>query len=110
MSGADWRSADAYEALRSLDAPAFAYEFLSRNPDFLADHARLSRMSRRGAPIEAEAQVFAERWGVRFHRGRRFGRRHIGPLDTPSLAEHHSTHRPRRRPRRSKTRASAEQS
>lgn len=100
MSGADWRSADAYEALRSLDAPAFAYEFLSRNPDFLADHARLSRMGRRGALTEAEAQAFAERWGVRFRRRRRSRRRRISALDTPSLAERRNAHGPCRGPRR----------
>ena len=41
MARADWRSAGAYEDLRPLDAPAFACEYLRRNPDFLADHARL---------------------------------------------------------------------
>ena len=46
MARADWRSAGAYEDLRPLDAPAFAYEFLLRNPDFLSDHARLARTSR----------------------------------------------------------------
>ena len=39
-------SASAYEELRPLDAPAFAYEFLCRNPEFLADHARLARKGR----------------------------------------------------------------
>ena len=47
MARADWRSASAYEDLRPLDAPAFAYEFLLRNPDFLSDHARLARSSRK---------------------------------------------------------------
>lgn len=101
MSGADWQSADAYEALRSLDAPAFAYEFLSRNPDFLADHARLLRTARRGALTEAEAQAFAERWGVRFHPWRRPRGRRSSPLDPPGLAERRNGHRPCRQPRRS---------
>jgi Family of unknown function (DUF6499) len=81
MSGADWRSANAYDALRSFDAPAFAYEFLSRNSNFFADSARLSRMARRGARIEAEAQAFATRWGLRFHARHRPCRCNIGPLD-----------------------------
>ena len=46
MARPDWRSASAYEELRPLDAPAFAYEFLCRNPEFLADHARLTRKGR----------------------------------------------------------------
>ena len=99
MSGADWRSADVYEALRSFDAPAFAYEFLSRNPDFLADHARLSRTARRGALTETEAQAFAERWGVRFHSWRPPRGRRCRSLDTPSLAKRRHAHRPCRQPR-----------
>jgi hypothetical protein len=68
MSTADWRSADAYQELRSLDAPAFAFEFLRRNPEFRADHARLARKAR-GRPLEvSDADAFAERWGVRFRR------------------------------------------
>jgi hypothetical protein len=34
MSGADWRNPDAYEELRSLDAPGFAWEYLRRNSEF----------------------------------------------------------------------------
>jgi hypothetical protein len=66
MAHADWRSASAYEDLRPLDAPAFAYEFLCRNPDFIRDHARLARMSRNRTPDTVEAEAFAQRWGVRF--------------------------------------------
>ena len=66
MARADWRSASAYEDLRPLDAPAFAYEFLRRNPDFLSDHARLARNSRNRTLDPAEAEAFAQRWGVRF--------------------------------------------
>lgn len=69
MGAADWRSADAYQELRLLDAPAFAFEFLRRNPDFLEDHARLARKIH-GEPTSADAEVkaFAERWGVRFRK------------------------------------------
>jgi hypothetical protein len=55
MARADWRSASAYEDLRPLDAPAFAYEFLLRNPDFLSDHARLARSSRKRTLDAVEA-------------------------------------------------------
>jgi hypothetical protein len=68
MSTADWRSADAYQELRSLDAPAFAFEFLRRNPDFREDHARLARKARRRQLDAGDADAFAERWGVRFRR------------------------------------------
>ena len=66
MARADWRSAGAYEELRPLDAPAFAYEFLCRNPDFLSDHASLVRKSRSRTLDPAEADEFARHWGVRF--------------------------------------------
>lgn len=68
MGAADWRSADAYHELRLLDAPAFAFEFLRRNPEFLKDHARLVRKNGRH-PDPADAIAFAERWGVRFRKG-----------------------------------------
>jgi hypothetical protein len=63
-----------------LDAPAFAFEFLRRNPEFLKDHTRLARKTR-GSPIspgDTEAKAFAERWGVRFRKrlARSPGRRH----------------------------------
>ena len=63
MGAADWRSADAYQELRLLDAPAFAFEFLRRNPEFLKDHARLVRKSGRQPLDSADAIAFAERWG-----------------------------------------------
>ncbi|HUZ73387.1 MAG TPA: DUF2285 domain-containing protein [Stellaceae bacterium] len=66
MARADWRSASAYEDLWPLDAPAFAYEFLRRNTEFLSDYARFFRAGRRGATDPAEAEAFAQRWGVRF--------------------------------------------
>lgn len=66
MSPAEWRSADAYEELRSLDAPAFAYEFLRRNPEFVRDHTRLIRKARRESLDESDVEAFAQHWGVRF--------------------------------------------
>lgn len=66
MARADWRSASAYEDLRPLDAPAFAFEFLRRNPDFLREHARLARKDRGRRLDPAEAEAFAQRWGLHF--------------------------------------------
>ena len=68
MSRADWRSPSAYEELRSLDAPGFAWEFLRRNPDFQQDRGKLEKASRRGALNQAEVEAFARRWGVRFRK------------------------------------------
>ena len=47
MPRAEWRSPAAYEDLRSLDAPGFAWEFLSRNSGFRErpQEARTSRTS-----------------------------------------------------------------
>jgi hypothetical protein len=45
MPRAEWRSPAAYEDLRSLDAPGFAWEFLSRNPAFEHDRIRLEQAS-----------------------------------------------------------------
>ncbi len=66
MARVDWRAASAYEELRPLDAPAFAYEFLRRNSEFLTDHARLARKSRGRTLAPEEAEAFAQRWGLRF--------------------------------------------
>jgi hypothetical protein len=80
MSRADWRSPGAYEELRSLDAPGFAWEFLRRNPDFQQDRGKLERAARRGVLNQAEADAFALRWGVRFRKHRRNDGSAGGPL------------------------------
>jgi hypothetical protein len=87
MPRAEWRSPAAYEDLRSLDAPGFAWEFLSRNPAFEHDRIRLEQASE-DHPLSAdELNGFARRWGVRF-RGARAGRRRSSPsLDRGALAE-----------------------
>lgn len=87
MARADWRSASAYEDLRPLDAPAFAYEFLLRNPDFLNDHARLARSSRNRTLDAVEAEAFAQRWGVRFPAQFRFSATRRRSLDSPDAPE-----------------------
>src|SRR5437870_529012 len=71
MSRDDWRSPDAYENLRSLDAPGFAWEYLRRNPDFLRERRKLKRAARRGVLDPAEVDAFTRRWGLRFREYRR---------------------------------------
>ena len=100
MARADWRSAGAYEDLRPLDAPAFAYEFLLRNPDFLTDHARLARSSRNRTLDPVEAEAFARRWGVRFRAILKF-RATRCTLDTSDAPERGDPDRRSGRPRRS---------
>lgn len=70
MPRAEWRSQAAYEGLRSLDAPGFAWEFLGRNPAFERDRVRLEKASERRPLAAAELDRFARRWGVRFRDGR----------------------------------------
>ena len=101
MARADWRSASAYEDLRPLDAPALAYEFLLRNPDFVSDHARLARKSRNRTLDAAEAEAFARRWGVRFQTQIRFRARRRRSLDTPDTSERGDPDQSPRRPGRS---------
>jgi|SRR5690242_9758177 hypothetical protein len=100
MARADWRSVSAYEELRQLDAPAFAYEFLLRNPDFLSDHVRLARSSRNRTLDAVEAEAFARRWGVRF-RAKLKSRATRRTLDGPDPPQCGDSDQRRGRPRRS---------
>ncbi len=70
MPRAEWRSQAAYDDLRSLDAPSFAWQFLNRNPDFEHDRSRLEKASEHRPLAAAELDRFARRWGVRFRDGR----------------------------------------
>jgi hypothetical protein len=101
MARADWRSASAYEDLRPLDAPAFAFEFLCRNPDFLTDQARLARLSRTRALHLSEMKAFAERWGVRFRRQTQPRTARQRTVDPTSSPERGNTGGNSRGPRRS---------
>jgi hypothetical protein len=65
MSRPDWRDSGAYEELRSLDAPGFAWE----------------EASRRRALTAADEDTFAQRWGVRFRERCRHDRSKRGPVD-----------------------------
>ena len=66
MSRAYWRAPETYRKLQTLDAPGFAFQFVSRNPAFLEDRARLQQAARRNSLDPAEADAFARRWGLRF--------------------------------------------
>jgi hypothetical protein len=70
MPRAEWRSQAAYEDLRSLDAPGFAWEFLSRNPAFERDCKRLEHADEQDPHSAGEQEDFARRWGVRFRKAR----------------------------------------
>lgn len=87
MPRAEWRSPAAYEDLRTLDAPGFAWEFLSRNPAFEHDRKRLEQ-AREDRPLTAdELNGFARRSGVRFRRLRARRRLSSSSLDGGTLAE-----------------------
>lgn len=101
MSRTDWRSAGAYDDLRSLDAPAFAWEYLRRNAGFLRDRRELQRAARRGVLDPAEADAFARRWGVQFREHLRDQQRRHGSLDAARPAERDRSDEPFGRPRRS---------
>jgi hypothetical protein len=83
MSRADWRTPGAYEELRSLDAPGFAWEYLRRNSDFQQDRRKLERTASRGALSQSETDAFARRWGVRFRWRCRHKQPHLGAVDRP---------------------------
>jgi hypothetical protein len=70
MPRPDWRSPAAYEDKRSLDASGFAFEFLSRNPEFVRHHQQLSRAHSRNALTPKARHAFARRWGLRFRKTR----------------------------------------
>ena len=68
MPRPDWRLASAYENLRSLDAPGFAWEFLSRNPEFERDRAQVEKSGEN--TTVAQLDRFTRRWGCYFPTGR----------------------------------------
>ena len=64
MNRAYWRSPDAYKRLQAFDAVGFAFQFLSRNPDFVRDRERVQQMDRQAALGPVEVKEFARRWGL----------------------------------------------
>jgi len=87
MPHAEWRSLAAYEDLRSLDAPGFAWEFLSRNPAFESDRRTLEQAGHQGPLSADELDGFARRWGVRFRNTRAQSRHTLSSLDGGEPAE-----------------------
>lgn len=94
MSHADWRNPSAYEELRSLDAPGFAWEYLRRNSDFQQERRKLEQANRRGALNQTEVAAFTRRWGVRFRRRRRNKKSHLVSVGSPRFAKRHRSNRP----------------
>ena len=86
MSGADWRNPDAYEELRSLDAPGFAWEYLRRNSEFQQHLAKLESADRRGVLDQTEVYAFARRWGVRFRKRQRDKQPRFGSMGSTRAA------------------------
>src|SRR5487761_1696680 len=87
MPRAEWRSPAAYKDLRSLDAPGFAWEFLTRNPAFERDCKRLEHADDHGPLSVGELDDFARRWGVRFRQARAWWWRTPTPVDAGESAE-----------------------
>jgi hypothetical protein len=98
MPRAEWRSPAAYEDLRSLDAPGFAWEFLSRNPAFQRDCKRLEHADDQDPLSAGELDDFARRWGVRFRKAR--ASRPPSSLDAGEPAERDPDNPPSTRSRR----------
>lgn len=67
----DWRNADDYKPLRNADAVTLAGEFLKRNPDYISDRKRLTRLAEAGDLTLTDRDAFATAWGLRFRGGRR---------------------------------------
>ena len=83
----DWHSPSAYEDKCKLDAPGFAFEFLTRNRAFLRDFKRLSEAHARNDLSDADREVFAQRWGLRFREADRRLHALRGPVDGDGSAQ-----------------------
>ena len=94
MARANWRSGAAYEHLGAADAPAIAWEFLSRNAEFEEDQRSLEAINRHRPPTADELNAFAQRWGVRFRQGRRGHRRSHAAMDDGKPAERYPNSSP----------------
>lgn len=64
MTKPDWRDAESYDAALTYDAPALAWEFLRRNPDYRACHDRL--VTGEGASDIAALSELRRKWGLCF--------------------------------------------
>jgi hypothetical protein len=63
----DWRSAQVADAMKGLERPGFAAEFLRRNPAYRTDYARTLCRVAAGTVSEDRALAdLARRWGLSF--------------------------------------------
>ena len=84
---ADWRSPEAAEALKTLDRPGFAWEFLRRNPEYREDYRRaLERIAAGATTKEAAQGDFPSLGRVLLPRSRRAGGPPADDLATGALA------------------------
>lgn len=73
-SRANWRDPANYKSLLKLDRAGWAWEWLRRNPDYIALTTQLPMPERRpvwpGAGLKImEPSDAATRWGLQFRRG-----------------------------------------
>jgi hypothetical protein len=88
----NWRDAGAYGRLQSLDAPGFAWEFLKRNPSFVAELESLKVTSKRRKLTPSELEQFSLRWGVRIRGAQRSCEQPGRSLDAHRAAQHTGHH------------------
>ncbi|WP_413740616.1 transcriptional regulator domain-containing protein [Sphingomonas sp. Sphisp66] len=66
----DWRDSAPYRALAGIDRAGLAWEWLRRDPAYVALSARLRRVGV-GTPLHLEMEADARAFGLCFRRGRR---------------------------------------
>lgn len=71
---ANWRDPSNYEALLNLDRAGWAWEWLRRNPDYIALTTQLPLPGRRPAQPGSGLKIIkatdaATGWGLQFRRG-----------------------------------------
>lgn len=73
VSHADWRDPANYKSLLNLDRVGWAWEWLRRNPDYIALTAQLPKGAQPGANLKiieaSDADTAATGWGLQFRRG-----------------------------------------
>jgi hypothetical protein len=89
MPQADWHLLAAYETKLTLDAPGFAFEFLSRNPEFIQHYRKLLRADARHKLTTRARNDFASRWGLRFREASTSRQKTDDPLDGDGPAKCH---------------------
>ena len=65
-NGNDWRSSTTADDFVNHDYPAFAQEFLRRNPDYRRDYRRIARRIANGHMSETAASQSVHKWGLVF--------------------------------------------